>query len=243
LKEAGLIVFGAVLGWAVNYFMPLVTRRAQGRTGVLVHLETDSAIFESGEPPWIGYSFVFPHGISELGPPPPGNCPEWWAWARANQGVDAEKTKVRLTIIGDSETTVIIEALRIAVVRRTEPVDGALVVCPVGGADLTPRHIAVELDSFAEAVTTYYDAGGDPTGRFSFALARGEAEVFNIEAAAGRSYTEWVGELYLLVDRRRQIVHISDQGEPFRTTASSHLEPLTWTGDKWDLLRSEGLFE
>jgi hypothetical protein len=149
LKEAGLIIFGAVLGWAVNYFMPLVTRRAQGRTGVLVHLETDPATFEIGEPPWIGYSFVFPHGISELGPPPPGNCPEWWAWARANQGVDAEKTKVRLTVIGDSEATVIIEALRIAVVRRTEPLDGALVSVqwaePISLHDTSPLTLIVLL--------------------------------------------------------------------------------------------------
>jgi hypothetical protein len=207
-----------------------------------VHLETDPAIFESGEPPWIGYSFLFPHGQVELGPPPPGNCPEWWAWARTNQGVDADRTKVRLTIIGDSEATVIVEALRIAVVRRAEPLDGTLVLCPVGGADITPRHIAVDLDGFPEAVTSYYDAGGDPTGRFSFALARGEAELFNIEATAGHSYIEWVGKLYLLVDGKRQIVNISDQGEPFRTTSSSHLEPLTWTDGKWDLLREDGLF-
>jgi hypothetical protein len=243
LRDVGLIVLGAVLGWAVNHFMPMLARRAQGRTGALVHLRTDPAIFEAGEPPWIGYGFVFPRGKTELGAPPPGNCPEWWAWARNNHGVDADRTKVRLTIIGDSEATVIVEALRIAIVRRAEPLDGALVVCQVGGADITPRHIAVDLDTFAEAVTSYYDAGGDPTGRFSFAIARGEAEIFNIVAAAGRSYTEWVAELYLLVDGKRQIVHLSDEGKPFRTTASSQLEPLSWTGEKWDPLRSDGLFE
>jgi hypothetical protein len=207
-----------------------------------MHLETNPAILESGEPPWIGYSFVFPHGKAELGPPAPGNCPEWWAWARDSKGVDADRIKARLTIIGDSEATVIVEALRIALVRRTEPLNGRLVVCPVGGADITPRHIAVDLDSFAEAVTSCHDAGGDPTGRFNFALARGEAEIFNIEATASHSYTEWVGELNLLVDGKRQIVHISDQGEPFRTTASSRLEPLSWTGEKWDLLRGDGIF-
>jgi hypothetical protein len=92
LKDAGLIAFGAVLGWAVNQFMPVLTRKAQGRTGVLVHIEADPAIFEAGEPPWIGYGFIFPQGTAELEPPPPGNCPEWWAWARGKQGVDAYRT-------------------------------------------------------------------------------------------------------------------------------------------------------
>lgn len=112
----------------------------------------------------------------------------------------------------------------------------------MGGADITPRHIAIDLDSFPEAVATYYDAGGDPTGRFSFALARGETEIFNLEATASHSYTEWVAELYLLVDGKPQAIHISDDGRPFRTTASSHLEPLAWTGEKWEPLRSNGLF-
>jgi hypothetical protein len=203
----------------------------------LVNAETDPAIFEAGEPPWIGYGFVFPQAEVNLGPPPSGNCQEWWTWARERQGVDADITKVRLTVIGDSDVTVVVQALRVAVVKRTEPLEGRFVVCTVGGADLVVRHLDVDLDSFAEAVVSYVEAGGDPSGRFSFQLKRGEAEAFNIEARAGHHYCEWVAELYLLVDGKRMTVAISDEGRPFRTTAASHLPPLHWTGTTWNALQ------
>ena len=145
--------------------------------------------------------------------------------------------KVRLTVIGDSDVTVGVQGLRVAVAKRTEPLEGGFVVCTVGGADLVVRHLAVDLDSFAEAVVSYVEAGGNPSVRFSFQLKRGEAEAFNIVARAGHHYCEWVAELYLLVDGKRMTVAIADDGKPFRTTAASHLSPLHWTGNTWDTLQ------
>ena len=124
----------------------------------------------------------------QLGPPPPGPCQEWWAWAKESGGVDAGITKLRLTLIGDESTTVVIDALRVAVTKKRDPLDGAYIVCTVGGADITTRHIAVDLDLFGEPTTRYVRDGGESTGRFGFQLARGEVEIFNIEARAARSY-------------------------------------------------------
>jgi hypothetical protein len=152
--------------------------------------------------------------------------------------VDAGITKLRLTLIGDESTTVVIDALRVAVTNKRDALDGAYIVCTVGGADITTRHIAVDLDLFGEPTTRYVRDGGESTGRFGFQLARGEVEIFNIEARAESSYCEWVAELFLLVDGKRQTISISDEGRPFRTTAPSGLEMLHWTDDRWAALHA-----
>ena len=223
---------GTVIGWMGKEFLPPLWRRIQGRPPVIIHVETNPAVFEAGLPPWIGYGFVFA-GDFQPGPPPPGPCQEWWAWAKESGGVDAGITKLRLTLIGDESATVVIDALRVAVTKKRDPLDGAYIVCTVGGAEITTRHIAVDLDLFGEPTTRYVRDGGESTGRFGFQLARGEVEIFNIEARAEGSYCEWVAELFLLVDGKRQTISISDEGRPFRTTAPSGLEMLHWTDDRW----------
>jgi hypothetical protein len=66
-------VVGTVIGWMGSEFLPILWRRIQQRPPVIIHVETNPAIFEAGLPPWIGYSFVFP-GEGIPGPPPPGPC-------------------------------------------------------------------------------------------------------------------------------------------------------------------------
>jgi hypothetical protein len=84
--------------------------------------------------------------------------------------VDAGITKLRLTLIGDQSTTAVIDALRVAVTKKRDPLDGAYIVCTVGGADITARHIAVDLDLFGEPTTRYVRDGGEPTGRFRISV-------------------------------------------------------------------------
>ena len=61
---------GTVIGWMGKEFLPPLWRRIQGRPPVIIHVETNPAVFETGLPPWIGYGFVFA-GDFQLGPPPP----------------------------------------------------------------------------------------------------------------------------------------------------------------------------
>ena len=77
---AGAIV-GTVIGWMGKEFLPPLWRRIQGRPPVIIHVETNPAVFEAGLPPWIGYGFVFADEV-QPGRPPPGPCQEWWAWGR-----------------------------------------------------------------------------------------------------------------------------------------------------------------
>jgi hypothetical protein len=186
-------IVGTVIGWMGKEFLPALWRRIQGRPPVIIHVETNPAVFEAGLPPWVGYGFVFTDE-SLPGPPPPGPCQEWWAWAKENGGVDAGETKLRLTLVGDERTTVVIDALRVVIVttgrprgvssqapelrerkigitpfdcpcdKQADPMNGPFVVCPVGGAAITTRHIAVDLDVFGEPTTRYVRDGGESVG-------------------------------------------------------------------------------
>ncbi len=229
-------VVGTVIGWMGNEFLPMLWRRIQGRPPVIIHVETNPAIFEAGLPPWMGYGFVFPEEVA-LGPPPSGPCQNWWAWAKENGGVDAAITKLRLTLVGDDKATVLVDALQVTIMNQGDPLDGEYVVCPVGGADITVRHIAVDLDGSSQPVTRYVKDGGESTGRFAFQLARGQVEVFNIEAHAGYSSCEWQAELLLLVDGKRRTIAITNDGKSFRTTAVSGSGTLHWTGTEWAALQ------
>jgi hypothetical protein len=52
-------VVGTVIGWMGKEFLPPLWRRIRGRPPVIIHVETNPAVFEAGLPPWIGYGFVF----------------------------------------------------------------------------------------------------------------------------------------------------------------------------------------
>jgi hypothetical protein len=125
---AGAIV-GTVIGWMGKEFLPPLWRRIQGRPPVIIHVETNPAVFEAGLPPWIGYGFVFADDV-QPGRPPPGPCQEWWAWAKESGGVDAGVTKLRLTLIGDELTTVVIDALRVVITSKLIPLMAHMLFAP-----------------------------------------------------------------------------------------------------------------
>jgi hypothetical protein len=230
-------VIGTVIGWMGSEFLPILWRRIQQRPPVIIHVETNPAIFEAGLPPWIGYGFVFP-GEGSPGPPPLGPCQDWWAWAREHGGIDAGTTKLRLTLVGDDRVTVLVDALQVTIMHQGSPLTGSHVVCPVGGAALSIRRITVDLDGSSQPMTTYIGDSGGLAARFAFQLARGQVEVFNIEAHAERSYCEWQAELFLLVDGKRKTMVIDDNGRSFRTTAASDANMLSWAGEQWKPLHS-----
>ena len=109
--------------------------------------EVDPAVFEHGFPNWESYGYVFDLGLNQLGSPPTNVCREWRTWARSLGGVDANATKLQLTLEGRNDSEIRIDRLEIDVTRRREPLQGIHAVCPVGGAAASPRQIYVDLDA------------------------------------------------------------------------------------------------
>lgn len=224
---------GALIAWAVAYFAPGAWSRLIRRPSVYVHVEKDPAIFYAGGPNWDASLFVLLDlaDPSDVGEPPRGPCRDWRSWLWPIGAYDAERTDLHVTIQGAADSTVLIDGLRVTSISR-RPVSGFCLLCPVGGADATPRSVNVDLD-WDPGVVTYSDAGGEPTGRFAFTLTKGEVETFHIVATAGQAACSWVAELFLVVNGRREVVQIDDDGDPFRTSGVGSIPTFVWSGSDW----------
>lgn len=249
---------GALASWAVAYFVPGIWRSITDPPPVAVHVdpdppvrlpsatepseslpgvssEPDPRVFEQGEPDWTGYTYIIPRPIEEVGPPPRGECRDRRSWAHSLGGADAFFTRIQVTLEGRSPGEVLIDDMRVRVLKRKSPLDGAWIQCPVGGADVSVRGVFINLDTeppeagFTESV---YD---QPEVESSYAvkLSEREIETFYIEARANECYCEWVLDFRLVVGGERQIVTIDDGGEPFRTSAIGEATPYIWEDGGW----------
>ncbi|MCA1702130.1 MAG: hypothetical protein LC808_02215 [Actinobacteria bacterium] len=226
------VALTTVVVWVVNHFLPGVFGALIKRLPVRVHVEVDPANMYAGAPNWVGSSWVLPSALDPemLGDPPTSVCRDWRPWMWPKGAFDGDYTEIRVTLQGLGESTVLVDGLLVTPIERVQPV-GNCFACPVGGADITPRSVVVDLDS-DPGVVTYADRDGG-TDRFTFTLSRGEVEVFHIRARANSFRCRWTATLLLIVDGRRQTIHVDDDGEPFRTSATKGLPRWAWYGDRW----------
>lgn len=236
LYVGGLLV-AAIIGWAVNFFAPGLFATIGRRPSVRVHIETDPAIFLAGGPNWESFSFVIPRDLAAAGTPPSAICREWWKWAHSMGAADADLTQVRVTVMGLSETDVLIDALQVQALRREQALEGTQVLCPVGGAEGTPRQIHIDLDQ-EPPVTSYMDDGGEHTKPFLFNLRKGEIETFYLWATAKHDSCQWIANLQFIVNGKRHAIQIDDHGHPFHTTATTRAQSFSWYRGEWRPLRT-----
>jgi len=222
------------VAWLVNHFAPGVFASIVKRPPIRVHIEVDPANMYAGAPNWVGSGWVLPTDVDvdALGDPPTGICRDWRTWLWPKGAFDADFTEIRVTLQGAADSTVLVDGLRVMSVDRSEPI-GNHYLCPVGGADITPRSVVVDLD-WDPGVVTYTDDSGEGGEHFSFTLAKGEVEIFHVRAQSTEYRCEWTAELLLIVDGKRQTIYLDDDGQPFRTCASRDLPTWTWWGDRWD---------
>lgn len=134
---------------------------------------------------------------------------------------------------GMAESTVVVDGLQVLAIERVQPV-GNCFLCSVGGADITPRTILVKLDSDPSVVTYSDERAGLDGGKFTFTLSKGEIEVFHVRAETTQVRCQWTATLLLIVEGKRQVIHLDDDGEPFRTSATTGLQSWAWTGERWE---------
>ena len=210
-------VIGGVLGAAFR--PPLLAlerfaRRIWRRPALNVHIERDPSIIWAGAPDWVGFSLYFSRPF-ELGPAPLGRD-EWLAWGRRAGGVDASVTMLSATLVANAEVSVVVENLRVRSIEKPLS-DGLVLIRGVGGADLVPRQFHIDLDGMTTPVVTFLDDGGAPGKPPKFVLAPGDVERFHIWAEARQGWHEWSIDLLLLVDGRREVVTIDNEGSSFVT--------------------------
>ncbi len=222
MAEVGLVLLGAVIGFAVNEALGrgvrALERRQARRDPLVVHVETDPSVIWAGIPPWIGAGFLVPPEADVSSPP--GHCPEWRNWARSLGGVDEALTQLRITLTGRKDLLVVVDGLRVRVHARKAVPPWRLITCGVGGADVTLRRAEVQLTGFDPPTFSWLDEGGEVIAAPTFSLSGSEAEMLHIWAYAEDEWVEWTGELLVLVDGHRQVIEVNDGGHPFVTAGS-----------------------
>lgn len=232
---SGLV--GALLGLLVTALLhPLaerlerLSRRLWGWKPLLLHIEQDRRLIWAGSPPWVPAAVWLPELPQDA---PPENPDDWGAWARSRRGCDADVGMLQVTLQAKSAVSVVVD--RPAVRHRRDDLDyGVILICPVGGADLLPRRLELDLDTFGgdTALSRFLDYD-EEAPMPALQLASGEVERFAIWARTESGMHQWQLELPLLVDGRRERFVVNDGGNAFRLAGAGDLPTYRWDGQVW----------
>lgn len=231
-KALGAVVL-ATIGVVLTIVLPPLIERLNDPVRVVVETNLDKIDVEGS--PAEG-SYVIQKPIEEVGDPPNGadDCLGRYAWAHALGGVDADRTGVRVVVEGRWSSPVIINGFHPRVVRPGAPLIGSHVTCPPKGGEVADvRFLAVELRK-AGATYRYHPPKNDTHKSFAFTVSKGQTELFHINAQAIDCDCEWVADLELIVDGKKETVTITDDDDkPFRTTAFVNAKRYHWVNGKW----------
>ncbi|MDX3068410.1 transcriptional regulator, partial [Streptomyces sp. ND04-05B] len=169
-------------------------------------------------------------------PPPP--LPQDAApWARSQGAVHGGRTLVDITVQGRTDTAVVLEALRVRVVKRSAPLQGTVYFTGQGcGADLDPRTFAVDLDEdrpVARPARGVEGGTGTPARRMPYRVSAKDPEVLMIDARTVDCDCGWYLELDWSSQGRTGTTRIDDHGTPFRTSGTKGLPQYWYTNDGW----------
>ncbi|TDC25887.1 XRE family transcriptional regulator [Streptomyces sp. 8K308] len=150
-------------------------------------------------------------------PPPPDEAAAP-GWARAMGAVSAERQYVELTIQSSADETVVLRDLRVRVTRAGDPLPWNLYTgyggC--GGGPVETTAFDVDLDAAAPEPTA---AGGQPD--LPLWVDETDPLVVYVTASTEAHDVEWYLELDWSSGDREGVLVIDDEGEPFRTSATT----------------------
>jgi hypothetical protein len=234
------VLVGSVLGPLVRPWSRRVERLGRKlwrEQPVIVHVEWDQAVIWAGQPPWVSFSYYFPGDPPTDAPPASGV--DWSRWVERHNGFDLGLTMLRVTVTAQTDATVVMETPIVRGTTQDVPAGVGVVWPAPGGADISPRRYAIQLDSGSYPATVTFveqDPGFDqPKLPPSWTLAAGEVEQLHIWASAeAGGMHEWTMQLPLLVDGRREFVDVDKDGRPFVTVGRRHgYRDLCWRSEQW----------
>ncbi len=197
-----------------------------------VFVEADPQIF-SPEVDWTPFHYVFASTLGQIGGPPSTDCRTWHNWARGLDAADVS-TMFQLSLT-TKEETVLVDGFAVEVIRRDPPIHGVLVSCPVGGADVNPRRIEIDLDSDPPRVTYLRNPNEDDTPTdLTLSISPGEIELLEVWAFTDSCDCDWTATLYYVVNGERHSVEITNSGEAFRTSGTRNAETWYWDAAQGD---------
>lgn len=144
-------------------------------------------------------------------------------WLCAHGAVDFSETRLRITVRGLSDDTVVIRNIR-AEVHHNPPFSGTYVRCPTAGAN-SATLLVFDLDEEAPAGWEWQERGGrERVGEMPFfelknvTLARGEVHEFIIIGHTSKYLARWRLYLDLEIGKHRKSIPLFDSDKAFETS-------------------------
>ncbi|MFE9851453.1 helix-turn-helix domain-containing protein [Streptomyces sp. NPDC005576] len=203
------------------------TPAAKPATGLPLTWSTDSLVWDKG----CGHDYVIDKPPAQVPPPPVEQ--DAGAWAATQGAVHGRRTMVQISVQGRSSTAVVLEALHVRVVGRSNPAAGSAYSMEQGcGGELTPRRFTVNLD--VDRPVARPNDGADhgrtvPAVRFPYRVSAEDPEVLLVDATTQTYDASWYLELDWSSQGRTGTIRIDGNGRPFRTTSIKAM-PHYWYG-------------
>ncbi|MEV5092999.1 hypothetical protein ACWEQ5_31430 [Streptomyces griseoincarnatus] len=209
----------------------MYSRRIYGINPISVHIERDPSIAWAGNPNWVGTAVWLPELPSGA---PPENATDWHAWAKTLGGTDALVAFLRVTITCREPTSVVVNPPKVRrdILPVGNPPKGIISVSQTGGASLTPRRIEVNLDMEA---AIWVNEDGRRVEALSLLLEPGDSEQFFIFIKATVGRQQWHLELPVIVDGKREVMRIDDDGRRFILHGGEGMDGHFWVDEKWEI--------
>ncbi|MFJ6185600.1 helix-turn-helix domain-containing protein [Streptomyces sp. NPDC092295] len=148
--------------------------------------------------------------------PPPPTEQDAPGWVNALGGVASGGQFIELTVQGKSSDTVVLNALRVKIVKTDAPLPWTDYAMGVGcGGNVGTKSFAVNLD--AARPSTVPKAGQRD---FPYKVSESDPEVYYVSATATARDVSWYLELEWTSGDRRGTLRVDDNGKPFRTSGS-----------------------
>lgn len=154
-------------------------------------------------------------------------------------GVHAESTAVDFLATYEGPGPVIVRDIRAVVVARSGPLRGALIK-PYGGDGLDARLLAFDLDGRRPRVVVQENPITGESWQFPLRVSKGNDEFFQVIGRTLQGQVTWYIEVDYVVDGELATARVDDDGEPFRTSATSSVVEESYFPEATDPWPFEG---
>ncbi|MFF0714679.1 hypothetical protein ACWEVM_27090 [Streptomyces bauhiniae] len=206
----------------------VISQRIYGINPVSINVERDPSIIWAGFSNWIGASVWLPR----LPDNAPDDPTDWYSWAQKLGGADAHVSVLKVTIVSRGVSTVVVNPpkVRAESLPISDPPKGLIATNPVGGAEIDPKRIHVNLPM---GTAEWVNPDGDPIKALGMALSPGDVEQFHVYAVTQAGRYKWHLELPILIDGKREVIKIDDAGQEFLTYGMEGLGEYFWHDGVW----------
>jgi hypothetical protein len=190
----------------------------------------------------VGVGVITPRDLTEIPRPPArngGTTPPYDSrfkeWLQEVDGVHAESTAIDFLAAYEGPGPVIIRDIRAVVVDRSGPLSGTL-VRPVGGDGLDAKLLVFNLDGRQPKIEVQENPVTGEKWQFPLRVSQGNDEFFQVIGRTLEDEVTWYVEVDYVLDGELATARVDDDGEPFRTSATSAVTDESYfpeSADPW----------